>query len=555
MVNIPVLWVSRHPEVLARHYADEGLLEAVMARDVWRPPCALSFEHHEVRGDFPDVDGAVVVVPARHHAKPRDVAWLHAQLGRLAWSVLILAGDEEWAFPWRKIRQTPTRRVWVMQPRPEHAGCSFLIPGGWYPGTREHLAAHDRVRDLDWFFAGQVTHARREACVEPLREEVLGILIETDGYLRGIPPAKYFELMSRAKIIPCPSGPCTVDTARPLEALEAGCVPIVDERTPDGPQFDYWTLLFGAGHPLPTIADWSTLPQRIKELAADWPAAANRVGAFWQAYKRKMSHRLDADIRAVSGLGATLVSPDDRITVIVTTSPVARHPDTDHLEQVVASMRAQLPTAEILLVADGVRPEQEAWRDRYEEYLRRVVRLCNFEWSNVLPILASEWLHQAGCVRLALEQVTTPLVLMVEHDTPILGDIDWDGLCRVCESGEANEIRLHFYPQVHPEHEAVMLDHETRLVDGVPLRRSSAHWQRPHLARTDFYRDRVMPLFSSEARTMVEDWLYGIVHNDVEYGAGWDRWRIWQYCPGPDMRRSDHLDSRAGHPKYEMSYG
>lgn len=140
-IHVPVLWVSHHPEILARGYADQGLVEAILAREVWTPPDALAFDHCEVRGDFPDADGALVLVNCRTHASPADVAWFVGQLERLRWSVVILCGDEEWVFPWRAVRQTARRRVWIMQPRPEHAGCDGLIPGGWCPWTRECLSA------------------------------------------------------------------------------------------------------------------------------------------------------------------------------------------------------------------------------------------------------------------------------------------------------------------------------------------------------------------------------------------------------------------------------
>jgi hypothetical protein len=302
------------------------------------------------------------------------------------------------------------------------------------------------------------------------------------------------------------------------------------------------------------------LPERIGELARDWPRQANRVGAFWQAWKRTMALRLDADVRGVSGLAATPETVSDQVSVIITTSPISAHPSTEHLECTVQSVRAQLPAAEILVVADGVRPEQAKWADAYEEYLRRLVRLCGYQWRNVLPIICEEWGHQANAVRRALSYVEAPLVLMVEHDTPLCGDIDWGALVEVCVSGEANQIRLHFDVAIHPDHESIMLDHQTVHVPtskgSVPLRRSVAHWQRPHLARTDYYRNRIMPLFTPESRTMIEDWLYGIVWRDWDKRGdeAWDDWRIWMYTPEPDMQRSTHLDSRAGHPKYEMRF-
>src|ERR1700730_15344404 len=227
-MNAPVLWISRHSEILSRGYFDEGLLEEVLAGEVWSPPGAFTFEHYVDVGRpgsmypdaFPDVDGALVVLPARHHASEEDVSWFLGQLGRLSWSVVILAGDEEWSFPSHMVPGN-NRRVWIMQPRPEHSGMDGFLPGGPYPGTREGIAPHGVLgpRPLDWFFGGQVTHERRQEAVKVLRgllRDFPGRLIETAGYLQGVPMPEYMAFLSSAKVIPCPSGPCTVDTAPPL---------------------------------------------------------------------------------------------------------------------------------------------------------------------------------------------------------------------------------------------------------------------------------------------------------------------------------------------------
>lgn len=561
-MNVPVLWISLRPEILARGYADQGFLEAVLDRSVWRPPTPIEFEHHELHGEFHDAPGAVVIFNARTHTAPEHVAWINEQLTRLTWAVVLICGDEEWIFPWEEI-QHPHVRLWAMQPRPEHANLG-LIPGGWYPHTHEHLAAartEATERPLDWFFAGQVNHARRRDCVAALDGLPNGKLATTKGYLQeAIPRAEYFRTMASAKVIPAPSGPYSVDCARAFEALEAGCVPVCDVQPALAPGFDYWTLLFGADHRIPTISDWSTFPAILEEVLARWPALANQVYSRYQQWKRRFAHQLDADIHRMAGTHPEPSVPDDLVTVIVTTSPVPRHPDTDHIEETIGSVRGQLPDAEIIVVADGVRPEQEHRRGAYDEYLRRLLWLTNFEWSNVVPLVLDRWAHQAHAVSAALELVTTPLMLFVEHDTPIIGDIPWSALCEIVQRGEANTIRFHEDVTVHPDHERVMLDPapvEVATAGGsVPLRRTVAWWQRPHLASTRFYRERIMATFGPRARTMIEDRVYGDIETAClrDGGAGWWDWRIWIYQPEGNMRRSGHLDSRGEDPKYPMRF-
>jgi hypothetical protein len=554
-VIVPVLWCSKHPDILARGYADQGLLEAIMDRTVWTPRDPITFEHHNVRDDFPDVAGAVVVINCRTHASPNDVAWFKGQLDRLSWAVVLLCGDEEWVFPWQEIPETDTRRVWVMQARPEHKGLSGFLPGGWYPGTRDHLRAADpEGRPLEWFFGGQVTHIRRRLCTQIIRGMPYGRLVQTKGYLQeAVPKAEYFRLMASAKVIPCPSGPHSVDCARTFEALEAGCVPVADTVTADGAEFDYWTLLFDEEPPFPRITDWSTYPDVHHQVIQDWPGLSARTFAWWQQKKRQLALRLEADIRAASGQPQDLTAPDDRITVIVTTSPVPSHPSTEHIEATVASIREQLPTAEIVITVDGVRPEQVRRQGAYSLYVRRLLWLCNYEWHNVVPVVMGEWKHQALSTRAALELVDTPLILFVEHDTPLVGEIPWAGLADAVTSGAANVIRFHQDVSIHEDHERVMLDTEPRIVKGVPLRRTAAWWQRPHLASTEFYRC-LLGRFSPSARTMIEEPVYAAAWSDIEDRgeAGWGDWRLWIYQPPGDMRRSGHLDSRGDDPKFRM---
>lgn len=568
-MTIPVIWVSRSTAILSRGYADQGFWDAMLGGVIWTPPGAFAFEHFVDVGRpgspdpevFPAVAGAVVVVPARHHTSPEDVSWLLAQLDRLSWYLVLVSGDEEAAFPWQRIPRTERRKVWVMQPRPEHAGrVDGMLPGGWYPGTREAITAHaptDGRRALDWFFGGQVTHSRRQECAAVLRGLHLdrpqrSALIETDGYMRGVEQRSYMALLARAKVVPCPSGPYTVDTARPLEAMEAGCVPVVDTLTPRGDDWDYWALVFGPDCPLTRIRDWEAFPHILADELADWPGDSNRVFAFWQQWKRRTVQHLHDDIASASGIPLVAAGPDAQITVLIPTSPAPLHPSTAHLEETVAAVRAQLPHAEIVIAADGVRPELAEWASDYAEYLRRVLWLCNYEWHNVVPFVAGEWLHQAELTRRALDFVRTPLVLFIEHDRPPTGEIDWEGLCAVVASGRIDQARLHPEVEVHPDQAHLMLG-PPALIGGVPLQRTAAWWQHPHLCRTDWYRSALTDHFPPGSRTFIEDRLYQLAESDFfDHGlSSWQRWKLAIYAP-EGMRRSYHLDSRGDAPKGDI---
>lgn len=249
---------------------------------------------------------------------------------------------------------------------------------------------------------------------------------------------------------------------------------------------------------------------------------------------------------------------DSYITVLVPTSPIPSHPDTRVIDETIGTIRSHLPIAEIIIMIDGVRGEQEEFRNNYQEYTRRLLWKCNCEWENVTPLFFEEHTHQAGMTRKALELVSTPLILFVEHDTPLTPDriIPWQSLRKFIEYAGANVIRLH--------HEALVLDVHRHLMIGEPeVYSGERFWatyqwsQRPHLARTEFYRKMLDDYIPPQAKTMIEDAVYGKLESAYrDRGkAGWDDWRVWMYYPEGDIKRSYHLDGREGQPKYESTFG
>lgn len=554
-----VVWVSyRQPEIIARGYWDEGLLERLFDRRLWDPVRGHSYTHYQWLEKVPDGHGAVVIVPAQHHVD--HVERINADIARLPWCVLILAGDEHSLFPWRRLRH-PRMHLWVMTPRPgEHQGLVRFLGEGWHVDTPDVVAAvpADAPRPLPWFFAGQVTHERRRACVEALRAlpHHSSQLVETPGFTQGLPRHEYLLRMAHSRVIPCPSGPGTPDSFRLYEALEAGCLPLADATTSEG-WAGYWPFLLGERPPFPVVEDWSDLPEVMADALAGWPANANRAVAWWQGYKRDLVYAIEDDVRGLSRSYPAPDGPKDRITVLMPTSPMPSCPSTAIIEETIASVRAQpdLAGAEIVVMIDGVRAEQAHRATDYAEYVRRLLRLTN-RWPNVVPMLASAHLHQANLTREALRMVRTECVLFVEHDTPIDGPVPWGAMADAIASGEASVIRLHHEAHVLDVHQHLMLDRVPQVVAGVPMLRCAQWSQRPHLASTEFYRTMIEECFGRASRTMIEDVIHGVVDQAWrEHGeAGWDRFRLWMYAPEGDIRRTRHTDGRGPDSKYDMYY-
>lgn len=533
-MTIPVIWLEAHPLCW-----DQAIVDQLLAGP--------QFAHHDGATSWAPTEGAVVVCPARY---PTARKALRQLLAELPWAVVLLTSDEESTYPWPP-PDLPNVRWWVQSPRPAiHAGHDRFLPVGAPPGTREALAGAPDDKSLDWFFAGQITHERRQQCAEALRGMANGALIETPGFTQGLERSDYVRQMAGAKVVPCPSGPASLDTFRLWEALTAGCVPIADADTP--PPLDVhgsWDLI-APGAPWLITDNWYDLPYLVDRLVADWPNVATRTTAWWLTYQRDLRRRLHRDIEELSGQPCA-ASP---LTVLIPTSPIPEHPSTATLEQTVDSVRYWHPDADVILMCDGVRRAQKARLPDYSEYLHRVSLLCQRRWSNVSMLIFDECRHQAEMTREALAHVDTPLVMFVEHDTPLVTDepIEWDAITAMVLTGEADLVRLHHEALVLPDHEHLMLDAEPKTIHGAPFRRTVQWSQRPHVAAASFYRRLLDLHFADHRRTMIEDVMHAEVHNAWrQFGlAGWDRFRLWMYTPPGNYKRSYHLDGRGTDQKW-----
>lgn len=553
---VHVRWWTGHPTVKARRFWDQAIAEDLLARS----------RHHleevEHLNQIPDGDGAIVLVPARF--QDGDAGLLNEAIAPLPWVILILTSDEEASFPTAALDH-PNLTLWVQYARPGRHDRARRLPLGPTSDTWQLVdvdpALADR-RPLDWSFAGQITHQRRVDAARAIVGHEHGLMVASSEFAGGFDQPTYLQTLASSKVVLAPSGPVSPDSFRLWEALEAVALPVVDARAShyDPPEdVEYWPWLLEQDPPFPVIEDWDTIREVVDAELELWPANAVRAAAWWQAHKRTLARRLDDDITAATGHAPRAERISDLITVLITTSPIPSHPSTDILDETIDSIRTQEPLAdaEILIASDGIPPWVEHRAEDWWHYLRRVCWAAARGWYGpCLPLIADAWRHQALTTAAALQHVDTPLMLFMEHDTPLVGDIDWDGLGKAILSGQANAIRLHHETSVLEEHRYLMVDHEPQEVCGVQLLRCAQWSQRPQLASTEFYRWVLAEYFGSDSRTMIEDVMHGVVANAWDWHGedGWDRFRLWMYAPGPDMKRSTHLDGRGADPKGDMAF-
>lgn len=241
-------------------------------------------------------EGAVLIVHGGR--QPGSIDRVNMILDDLKWAVVIVLGDEECTFPVEQL-QHDRMKIWIQEPMPgRHDFCDRFIIDGWTPHTHKYVTPGiSYVKDLDFVFAGQMTHTRRWACRNALQTiDWGGVIVESKGYCQGVSIEEYYRLLCRAHIVPCPSGPFAPDAARPWEALECGAVPILDDLSPTRKEPGFWKIVLGPDHPLPTITNWDTLPARIGEIKENWVNINAECQEWWAEYKDAFNHWLREDI-------------------------------------------------------------------------------------------------------------------------------------------------------------------------------------------------------------------------------------------------------------------
>lgn len=237
------------------------------------------------------------------------------------------------------------------------------------------------------------------------------------------------------------------------------------------------------------------------------------------------------------------------ITIVIATSVLPSHPNTDIIDETIRSIRVHFPENEIIMQIDGLRKEQKKRKKDYDEYKNRILWKCLHEYKNVIPFVFEKHSHQTTMMNKTINEIKTPLMLYVEGDAPLTPDepIDWDSCLKMFNSDKANTIRFHFEAFIPESHKHLMFG----LEDGFM---KTAQWsQRPHLTRTDYYKNIVLP--NCKEIFFIEDTFHGRLQDEIlPYDTfsedGWNTHKLWIYHPEGNIKRSYHLDGREGTQKF-----
>lgn len=277
---IKFIYKTYHPKNASHLFGEQYFLHSLLKDKV------------EFVDSLDGLDGAIISI--RGCDNLAYIPKLNEEISRLKWCLIIVTGNENSTDFYRAIKH-PNCRIWVQTPKHMDEANGFI--GFGYPAEIPQI---ETVKDLDWFFAGQVNNPRRKQCVEVLRKMHGGELVETAGFNQGLPYDQYLEKMRRAKVIPCAGAPVTPDTFRVYEALECGCIPVVDAMMGKGSWGgDYWGLVW---HDLPliTIQDWRLFPNVLQEILANYDEKSALLSYAWKRSKERIVENLFYQVESIS---------------------------------------------------------------------------------------------------------------------------------------------------------------------------------------------------------------------------------------------------------------
>lgn len=113
---------------------------------------------------------------------------------------------------------------------------------------------------------------------------------------KRIPRPDFQDVLMQSKFLPCPMGNVMLETWRTYEALEAGCIPLLERR----PTMDYYRNLLG-DHPIPTFSSWKEARRfvcRQLQTPADLDRRQEQLLEWWREAKETWRQRTAEFVRS-----------------------------------------------------------------------------------------------------------------------------------------------------------------------------------------------------------------------------------------------------------------
>ena len=212
---------------------------------------------------------------------------INKELAKIKKVVLFVTSDECGMFNAKLIKHTDIK-IWIQSPYKKHKSF-FKMPIG-APTTLTSNLPEYPTKTSDMFFAGQITHQRRQELHNAIKYFNNIDYLPTGGFMQGDTQDVYYSRLSKAKIAPCPAGNVTIDSFRFYEALEMLCLPIGDIKDSAGRAFDFLDYTFDSIVPVPKTSNWNLLLDIFIKEIKDYPANMHKAVSWWIKYKRDFAN-------------------------------------------------------------------------------------------------------------------------------------------------------------------------------------------------------------------------------------------------------------------------
>lgn len=194
----------------------------------------------------------------------------------------------------------------------------------------------------------------------------------------------------------------------------------------------------------------------------------------------------------------------EHLTFITTTNPIPSIPSTDIIYESMKSFYRvkELRGCKKIIVFDGIQPGYEHRKEDYEQYKKNIKALTETSpyFANTTLVFCPQWSHIAGAVKTALEQVRTPFIFLHQHDFLLQKDINVSSLVKTMrKNASIKHVRLNQWRNLpHKKtgyHYSFDGDVDSKVQGPCPIAlcRTFGWSDNDHFARTDYYKDFVLP--------------------------------------------------------------
>jgi hypothetical protein len=232
---------------------------------------------------LPNIDRAFVVIPGPQNIDYEDQ--ISDELKKINRVVLFITGDESATFNVDKIKHNNIE-IWIQYPHRKHAQYNKLALG--VPRDLHKNLPKYQDKTYDVFFAGQITHQRRQELASVMPNIPNSFYKPTSGFAEGLKPKEYYDKMFQSKIVPCPSGAMVIDSFRFYEAIEMLCLPIGDKIDSKGINTDYFNFVFQDKHSIRIVENWQHVLDLLPHLLDVYQSEMHQIVCWWIKYKRDL---------------------------------------------------------------------------------------------------------------------------------------------------------------------------------------------------------------------------------------------------------------------------